>query len=289
MDMYELKETPNPNIMLALEASEVVHIWNINSCKESHVIKTHFDLGGSRFALSRDNDVLITGAFKKFGVEAYDIVSGIQLWKREDLKLVQKITTSQTSNYAFICFDDHIAMLDIHSGQTVSEIEGFESIIHSRFGNIAILEGERNCEIHIVDTTDELNVLSKSQIMPSSFALLKADFSKEMIFVTEANTRLRAFAEGDLTLVWEIEKNSANFISLKYNKSFHLLFARDYNNTFVVFEPESGRELYRKQLPSRLFFNNDGSSGTTTEGEVFILINKEPYLEFKGEIKPLIV
>ncbi len=172
-------------VLGAMEHSAVV--IDLDTRSTSTTLETTFDAGGKRLALSDEMGALLAAAYHTYGLASYCCRTGRELWRRKDLKKVQRISLSADGITAYCGREDApLAAVDLRTGETTYTVRGARGLYESRFDLL-----------RFVDTTKPY--LSRSdggQNLPInrlSFAFLDVCFGPGLLVLSESGGPVRCF------------------------------------------------------------------------------------------------
>ncbi len=87
----QLATSDGGSLVAAAEATQRVHIFDLESYSRVAAFETILDFGGRRLALAADGRYCAAGAYIAQGVAVYDAISGRLVWQRKNLKKVQRV------------------------------------------------------------------------------------------------------------------------------------------------------------------------------------------------------
>jgi outer membrane protein assembly factor BamB len=216
-------------ILAAFERDVVIH--DLVDGSRSGVIKTTFDFGGRRLALSDEVDGLLAAAYQIRGLALYCAKSGREIWRRKDLKRIQKITLSRDGLTAYCGVEEaSLVAVDVRSGDTKFKMRAAESVYDSPFDPIKVVEIRRPI---VRDTAGR-------QLERSGRAIIQDDAGKPLF-------RLRRESGGTL---------DATFAP-------GLFFLAEVGGPLRCFDLRSGAEKWRYQNPEGSHYLHIGYCGET--------------------------
>lgn len=99
-------------------------VWDVAAGEKVSEFDTGMDFGGRRLAISADGERVVTGAYHRHGVEAWEAETGRRLWQRKDLKKVQHISVILQAEIFASLQDAAGVVLNMESGKDVRRIRG---------------------------------------------------------------------------------------------------------------------------------------------------------------------
>lgn len=103
---------------------------------------------GWRFSVCRDEVTCIVGAYECYGVAAYDLRDGQELWRRKDLRAIQVVNAFPKEDLVFCGREAKAAhLLDCRTGQSVRTFRGVTGVWASPYDGTCLVEA-RKIELH---------------------------------------------------------------------------------------------------------------------------------------------
>jgi len=259
------------SLLAAAEFESVVHLWDLNSLTRLRTFETTLDFGGSRLAVSPDGGLLAVGAYQRYGIATYRTLDGSELWRRKDLKKVQRVRFSHDGCRLFCCFDSSACeRLDPLTGKSGSALRGVRNLWASSFSPACLLQRAR--DYLVADDKSNLVVIPKT-----SFAGLSAAFSPSEVCISEAGGPVRLFSLESGAMLWRHNPpEGTHFLELGYQTSSNQFvgiswpFKNGGNYMLCRFDRGSGEACPHTEVPSayeRVFLRN-GSRLVTASGAV---------------------
>jgi outer membrane protein assembly factor BamB len=190
---------------------------------------------GSRQTICRDGVLCVAGAYDEWGVAAYDLRDGSEVWRRKDLKRIQVVTAFENEDLVFCGREGKPAhLLNSQTGQTVREFRGVYTLWPNPYDNSRIV-GATRFELHY-----PLGVRRAVIARNNNDDEMCAAFSRGAVIIAERRGAVRCFStqSGDCrwihTLPDERHVEHATFLERE--------------NVFVVFECRH----YDHKPPARL-------------------------------------
>lgn len=202
------------SILAAAEFESTVHLWDLNTFSRLRRFETTLDWGGSRLAVSPEGSLIAVGAYQRHGIAAYRTSDGSELWRRTDLKKVQRLCFSHNGRDLFCCFDRHACeRLDSLSGKSGANLRGVRNLWASGFGETYLLERSRDYLV----TKDGSNLM----IIPKmSFGCLSVGFARSRVCVSEAGGPVRLFDLRSTKMIWRhVPAKGTHFLAMAYQAS----------------------------------------------------------------------
>jgi WD40 repeat protein len=194
--IHHLASSRNGAVLAAAEFERTVHIYNIETLKHLRTFDTTMDFGGTRLAISEDGLTLVAGAYHVHGIAAYSIDDGVELWRRKNLKKVQRIKFSADDSSVICCFDSH-ACENLHrlTGKSGQTLRGVRRIWESPFAPIHYIETAKGYAL--------INQKARIASIPRvSRAALGVAFSQSNVCLAEAGGPVRCFDITNGNEIW---------------------------------------------------------------------------------------
>lgn len=147
--------------------------------------KTIFDSGIRRLALSDEIDGVVAAAYHVHGMALYSARSGAELWRRRDIKKVQRISLSREGLAAY-CGRERgpLAIVDLRTGETIEEMRGARALYDSKFDGVRLVDRSRPQ----LQAADGRRLF---YIERSTFAIIDVVFAPGCVVLTEAGGPVR--------------------------------------------------------------------------------------------------
>jgi hypothetical protein len=117
------------DIFLASLSAKTIYVWDIAKAEVVKEVTTIMDFGGQRLALANSKDILVAGAYTRYGIASYNLIDGQILWHRKDLKGVQIIHIFPDDKAVFCGFSDKPGhLLDLDTGKTIGKLRSVRNI-----------------------------------------------------------------------------------------------------------------------------------------------------------------
>jgi outer membrane protein assembly factor BamB len=175
-------------LVVAGEFENTAHIWNLQTADRVRTIEAKFDYGGKRLAISPDGKMLFTGAWARYGIAAYSISDGQQVWRRTELKNVQALAVDAAGDRLICSFDrSPTHLMDPKTGVTLETLRGVEDLYNAPFSK-AVVQVSRQGKIWLRGPTGK-----KISIPATSFAVLAVEFGAGEVCISEVGGPVRCF------------------------------------------------------------------------------------------------
>ena len=193
----------------------LLSFYDANAAERLSEFYVHYDTGGARLALSRDALTAFVGCYKVHGLGAYEVSDGQELWRRKDLKAVQKVSALPFDDLVFCGREGPGHLLCSKTGRTVEKCKGVRAVYTSPFSKHVLLEAH-SLEIHSQFGT------RIGKIAPTTFAVLDCSFSDAELVVTESGGCVRCFDLGSLELLWQhTPRQGSHFLRLIFSQKLN--------------------------------------------------------------------
>jgi len=207
--IHHLAAGADSHLVLAAHFEQTVNVWDLASRKNIGAFETHLDIGGKRLALSPDGSVCFAGAYRRYGIAAYLVASGIRVWERRDLKAVQYVSLSPGGRRVYCGLSSRpLHVLDSKSGETLEQLHGIRQVTESPFDASRLLDGTR---LTLVRPGRKSRKIERG-----SFAVLDAAFSPGCLLLSESDSRLRCIDLDDGVELWSFRHRSAHALDVAF-------------------------------------------------------------------------
>jgi hypothetical protein len=156
----------------------------------------------------------LAGSYYVPGLAAFSIPLGSLLWRRKDLRQLQRLDLNSHDSTVAAGFEKGpLHILNIENGETVEQIRGAQRRHSSPFKNIHLFE-KRTLELH------SPNYRKPLKIKREQFGVLSICFSADAVVISEATGPVRCFALDDGSLRWRYQPSAGwHVLHLGYNSS----------------------------------------------------------------------
>jgi hypothetical protein len=152
---------------------------------QSAPFHTTFDFGGQRLALSDEVDGVLAGAYHIHGTALYSASTGREVWRRKDLRKVQRITLSRDGSAAYCGIEDSpLVEIDLRTGETRRKVRAARSLNDSPYDNVCFLDGSPP---QLVDETG----LRRFIVDRTTFGFLDVAFAPGLLCLSESGGPVR--------------------------------------------------------------------------------------------------
>jgi len=182
--------------------------------RQSPEFAVRYDSGGRRLALSRDGQCCFVGCYKVHGIAAHSALDGAELWRRKDLKAVQRVDAFPFDEAVFCGREGAGHLLCAKTGRTIEKPRGVKSVYCSPFSKQVVVSA-RSLEVHSPFGT------RIGRINRTTFAELDCCFSESEILITESGGDLRCFDLNSLELLWthKFQHTGGHFVELGFSQA----------------------------------------------------------------------
>jgi len=168
--------------------------------------------GLRRSSLSQDAHLCFIGCFREHGLAAYSTQEGSEIWRRNDLDILNDVTAFTHDNIVSCRSNEELFLLCSQSGRTLDILHGIKSIYTSPFSK-TLLVSARKLELH-----SEFGSLIGT-IPRTTFAELDCAFSKSEVLISESGGPVRCFDLGSAQLLWtHTPPEGSHFLKLCYSQ-----------------------------------------------------------------------
>jgi hypothetical protein len=190
------------DLFATAEAGSRVEIWSLSARLRVASFETIFDVGGRRLGFSWESvPKVVAGAFNRYGVRAYDPLSGEEIWRRAELKQVQFVAGTPYG-VAVGVERGPLRLLESATGEPRCSLRGVSELYAGEHG-LALAVGVAGSErISIVDLADEGRPVWRGRI--DGFAVLDAAVGADAVAIAEAGGIVRCLdGAGGERWVWK--------------------------------------------------------------------------------------
>jgi hypothetical protein len=152
---------------------------------ESARLETTFDCGGRRLALSDELDGVLAAAYHVHGLAFYSCATGREIWRRKDIKKVQRVALSGDGCTAYCGREGaSLAVVDLRSGETTRTVTGARAMRDSAFDAVRFVDGTRP---QLVDGAGKRGFF----VERTTFAFLDVTFAPGLLGLSESGGPVR--------------------------------------------------------------------------------------------------
>lgn len=146
-----------------------VLVRDLATGRDVSTFATTFDFGGRRLALSDQLDAVVAGAAYTHGIALYDASSGLEKWRRKDIKRIQRINLSNDGSIAYCGIEGApLVVVDLRTSETIGKVKGADSLHVSSYEAIHLLTG-RPARLCNADGTPRFQLGNGGIILSSAF------------------------------------------------------------------------------------------------------------------------
>lgn len=240
------------SIKTTLDAYGYVSLFDENGKILLQEIKSSYEIGGTRGAVSNDGKLFATAAYSHIGVDLRNN-NGNLIWNNKEIKKIQGLAFSSDNQYLYVWNGDepeHTYYVRISDG--VAERRIVASCIKPSLYSV-----------DLIFSKEDTLIIDSKKIKSPSFSFLDVTTTKEGICVSPVGNELRMFDYFG-NLLWE-----SNFV--KGNEQNH-----------IIQLVSDGRYIYGLSLNNSVYRINilDGTSEVIKNNIKFI-INNKTYIDTK--------
>lgn len=227
----------------SIRIKAVLQVVDLTSGEFLHEFPVRWE-PGSRFSVCRDEVTCIVGAYECYGVAAYDLRDGREIWRRKDLKAIQVVTAFPNEDSVFCGREAKAAhLLDCHTGESLRVFRGVTDIWASPYDATRLVQTDAKG----MDLQRPLG--SRGRLVPRlSGDTIAAAFSPNAVAVAERRGTLRCIETESAVCRW-------TYVPEKDRHVEHAAFLEG-QDVFLVFDCRH----YDKKPPARLL-HIDAQSG----------------------------
>ena len=214
-------------------------LYDVETARRGREFPVRFDFGGARLALSSDIRSCFVGCYSVYGLASYSIDTGVELWRRKDLKAVQNVSSFPFDDWVFCGREGAGHLLCAKTGETLEKTSGVKEVYPSPFSKFVMLSA-RSLEIHSSFGT------LVGKIKRTTFAVLDCAFSSDEVLISEAGGNVRCFASNTAELLWtHVPPEKGHYLNLCFCKPLNCFVGIYYGNgkRVVRFDRFTGRVL----------------------------------------------
>ncbi|MCL4310616.1 MAG: hypothetical protein M1340_06510 [Actinobacteria bacterium] len=169
-----------------------VEIWNLKSIERLISFDTPLSLGGHRMMLNNQGTYCVTAAHEESLLSCYGVSNGKLVWRRHDLRRIQRIMPAAKDDYFYCCFYDQPSLIvNIIDGQTIDHMGkiAIESIYESPFEQLkVVVYDSRGRKIELIKDGKMVK-----QIARVTFGVLDVSFCPTGFCISESVGPVRFF------------------------------------------------------------------------------------------------
>ena len=271
MSIRHLATSFSGSILAAGEFEYTVHIWDMNTAERLAAFDTILSPGGTRLAIAGDGKTCIAAAYYVEGVAGYSSPTGVEIWRRKDLKKAQTIRVSLDDRCVYCSFDEApCQVLNRETGKTIKTWPAVRDVWESPYERLMLAEKR----LLVIQTPDEESVTT---IARETFAVLSVAFGPGLVCVSESGGALRCLRTTTGEEVWHAAQDGQHFLEVSYAEEVKAFvgvrwpYERGGSHRLLHFRPESGAASEVADLgPKGNFsFCQRGSHLVSSDGSVF--------------------
>lgn len=244
-----------------------VSLVELDGMEPPKAIRTIFDFGGSRLALSDEVNGILAAAYSLHGVAFYSGFNGDEIWCRKDIKKVQRVSLSSDGEFAFCGRDTGpLIILDLATGKTVDTMRGVRALQESSFDQVKFADGTNPCLIGE----------KRIPIQLESFAILSSAFGPNVFAFSEAGGSLCCIDTKRGKEMWRYSPPAGNHVlDVGYRKDSAVFLGIEWpfqnggNKLLLHISAETGEILQRQDIgkPVDTCFAKAGKMLVTSSGQ----------------------
>ena len=214
-------------------------LYDLETGRSGQAFPVRFDFGGERLALNSATRSCFIGCYNVYGLAAYSIETGSELWRRKDLKAVQEVASFPFDDWVFCGREGAGHLLCAKTGKTLEKTSGVKAVYPSPFSKFVMLSA-RSMEIHSSFGT----VVGK--IKRTTFAVLDCAFSSDEVVISEVGGNVRCFASNTAELLWtHVPPDKGHYLNLCFCKPLNCFVGIYYGKgkRVVRFDRYTGKVL----------------------------------------------
>lgn len=210
------------NVIAAAEFEHHVQIWDLESQTQITSFETTLDFGGHRLAISPDGNSCAVGAYNVHGIALYDARNGTELWRRRDLKKVQRIRPSYDGSRLFCGFEGKAFQpLNISNGRSMPSLRGVKDLFESAYDDVMIVD-RKGKDFKLVNN-DQKQVTT---VPRTTFAALDFAFAPKKIAITESGGAISCYDADSGDRLWAHNPgDGVHALDLTYNEGIETFAA----------------------------------------------------------------
>jgi hypothetical protein len=235
----DIAASPEGRLAAAVDMGQEVFVWDLAARREIRSFRSVFESGGRRLAVS-DNGLIVAAAYRAQGVACYDSKTGRPVWERKDLRQVQCLSMSASSQFVYVGFENGpCKVLWTSSGYTAFNMRGVRDVFESAYGPIALLD-KKVPQVAIPPGGKRSFTIERC-----TFAILGAAFSPAVLAITESLGPTRGFDLNSGRLLWMHQQPGHHILRIGYSereKAFFGIECRQSGDKGLIrFEADTGR------------------------------------------------
>jgi len=274
--IYEIAVSRDSSFIGLADFNGKIHLWNLDTVGKIGNIRTVYDFGGQRLALSHDGKKCFAASYQKEILACYTIPNGNIQWQHANIRGIQKIVVSKDGQKAY-CEVDSKSFLsfDINTGGSLPVYQKAKDIHESIYDDVYLLEKD-NLELWCCD---EKLAFSIDRV---SFAILSVCFGKGLFCISESGSIVRCFEISNGNEAWRYNPPSGSHVlELGYMKKENAFVGVEWpyekggRMKLIRFDKNTGRPSLIREFESvaGLKFTPSGDHLLTSEGHLININN----------------
>ncbi len=234
-------------------------------------LETTFDFGGRRLALSDELDAVLAAAYHVHGLALYSCNTGRELWRRRNIKKVQRIALSGDGLAAYCGREGApLAVVDLRTGETIRVVRGAQALHDSRYDGVQFLDGTRP---QVLESAGRRRFF----VDRTTFAFLHVTFAPGLLAVSESGGPVRCLDIASGHERWRYQPTTGRHVlRLGYREAEPSLLGVEWSfekggaKRFLRWSLDSGALIGSRDIgePVDCCFALAGEVIATTRGEV---------------------
>lgn len=275
-----------------------ISIWSLaerRRISRFETVYTRYTSGYTLIAVERP--LLLLGNWERYGVSAYDAISGELLWRRKDLKRVGVVGLMNDGLTVAVSPSERpMTMLSILSGETVARLRATRDIVPSIYGSYALHIGTRQCLLRSFpdgaplwpQPLNDMSILSTA-MGPDSILLSRGwiDWDDGTPYIDRRHNPVRCIGL-DGTFRWDWQPAPAcQLNAMAWSEGHHCWFGLEWSwrdgGPFCLVQLSADGQLLGRSGPTnihRAAFMDRGNLLVSAEGAVLSLPDCTPVWTF---------
>lgn len=254
----------------AAEFEQRVHVWDLATRSPVSTFDTILDFGGRRLAIAGDGRYCVVGAFRTHGVACYLADSGSGVWRRKDIKRIQRVRFSPDNLRVIVGCDRAIShILARETGETLAVFRGVKDVIESPWQPI-LLSSENSLELR---TLEHQRITTIPRV---TFTELDAAFGPCCVCISESTGPVRCCDSETGRELWRHWEDGRHVLRLCCRSSDHCFLGVDWayrtggNHRLLRFDAQTGHVGLIADIgqTAKAEFCLEGMCLVTAEGDI---------------------
>jgi outer membrane protein assembly factor BamB len=240
-------------------------------------LKTKYDFGGSRIAISKDSKLLFCCGYY-YGIQAINIESKKIIWKNSKIKFIQRIKVSNDGAYIFLSTETKkLYIIESNSGLIISKENGIINFYKTTLNEL-IISKKNSLYLKSEESINFITTLENPVLTTCSL--------QNNIVISEMHKSLRKVNIHSGKDVWVSNLKPGfriNHMAIINDKTivmigFYNASSTEDQNYLFILNTENGEILKKTQIDSKYHgfcFSHDGHKLYCSNGDVFDTIAHE--------------